>query len=113
MICLGIYGLATHTAERRTKEIGIRKVLGASVPAIISLLSWNFTKLVLIANIIAWPMAFYFMDKWLQNFTYHINVQWWTFVLAGFITLFIALIAVFFQSLKAAVANPITSLKYE
>jgi putative ABC transport system permease protein len=111
--CLGIFGLATYTAERRTKEIGIRKVLGASVPGIVSLLSWNFTKWVLIANIIAWPIAYYGMKQWLQNFTYRINLEWWTFVLAGFVTLLIALMTVSYHSIKAAVANPVESLKYE
>ena len=111
--CLGIFGLATYTAERRTKEIGIRKVLGASVSGIISLLSWNFTKWVLIANIIAWPIAYFGMTKWLQNFTYRINLEWWTFVLAGFLTLLIALMTVTYHSIKAALANPVKSLRYE
>ncbi|MCI0496573.1 ABC transporter permease [candidate division KSB1 bacterium] len=111
--CLGIFGLATYTAERRTKEIGIRKVLGASIPGIVSLLSWNFTKWVLIANIIAWPIAYCGMAKWLQNFTYRINLEWWTFVSAGFVTLLIALITVCYHSLNAAVANPVKSLRYE
>jgi len=111
--CLGIFGLATYTAERRTKEIGIRKVLGASVPGIVSLLSWNFAKWVLIANFIAWPVAYYGMTRWLQNFTYRINLEWWTFVLAGFLTLLIALTTVTYHSIKAAVANPVKSLRYE
>jgi len=111
--CLGIFGLATYTAERRTKEIGIRKVLGASVPGIISLLSWNFTRWVLIANIIAWPIAYYGLTQWLQNFTYRINLEWWTFAVAGFLTLFIALLTVSYHSIKASLANPVKSLRYE
>jgi len=111
--CLGIFGLAAFTAERRTKEIGIRKVLGASVSTIVSSLSWNFTKWVIVANIIAWPLAFYIMNKWLQGFTYRISMELWIFVSAGFVTLFIALMTVFYHSIKTAVANPIRSLRYE
>jgi len=111
--CLGIFGLATYTAERRTKEIGIRKVLGASVSGIVSLLSWNFAKWVLVANIIAWPVAYYGMTEWLQNFTYRINLEWWTFVFAGLATLLIALMTVIYHSIKAAVANSVKSLRYE
>jgi putative ABC transport system permease protein len=111
--CLGIFGLAIYTAEKRTKEIGVRKVLGASVPGIITLLSWNFTKWVLIANIIAWPLGYYFMTKWLQNFTYRITVDWWIFIVAGLLTLVIAIITVVYHAIKTALLNPVESLRYE
>ena len=111
--CLGLFGLALFIAEQRTKEIGVRKVLGASVAGIIGLLTKDFTKWVLIANIIAWPIAYYVMNKWLQNFAYRINLEWWTFVLAGLVTLVIALMTVIYHSIKAAVVNPVKSLRYE
>ncbi len=111
--CLGLFGLASFTAERKTKEIGIRKVLGASANGIVGLLAGEFVKLVLLANIIAWPIAYYFMNKWLQNFTYRINLSWWMFILSGGIALIIALATVSFQAIKAATANPVESLRYE
>jgi len=111
--CLGLFGLASFTAERRIKEIGIRKVLGASVPGIMIILSRGFTKWVLLANIIAWPAAYYFMNKWLQNFAYRIRISFFTFVLAGALALLIALLTVSFQTIKAATANPVESLRYE
>ncbi len=111
--CLGLFGLASFTAERKTKEIGIRKVLGASANGIVGLLAGEFVKLVLFANIIAWPIAYYFMNKWLQNFAYRINLSWWIFILSGGIALIIALVTVSFQAIKAATANPVESLKYE
>ena len=111
--CLGLFGLASHSAERRVKEIGVRKVLGASVQNITILLSSNFLKLVLIANIIAWPIAWFAMHKWLQDFAYRINIQWWIFILAGIVSVMIAFFTVSFQSIKAAVANPVTSLRSE
>ena len=110
---LGLLGLATFTMERRIKEIGIRKVLGASVPEIILLLSNEYTKLVLFANIIAWPVAYYVMNKWLQSFAYRININWWVFVIAGGFALAIALATVSFQAIRAAIANPVESLRYE
>jgi putative ABC transport system permease protein len=111
--CLGLLGLAAFAAERRTKEIGVRKVLGASVTGIISLLSKQFTKLVLIANLIAWPVAYFAINAWLQNFSYRIDIGWWTFALAGGLALLIALLTVSTQAIKAAMANPVGALRHE
>ncbi|KPK87074.1 hypothetical protein AMJ80_12700 [bacterium SM23_31] len=111
--CLGLFGLATFSAERRTKEIGIRKTLGATVPSIAALLSWEFVKWVIAANVIAWPVAYLIMSKWLQNFAYRIDIGWKIFALAGFTTLLIALITISAQVIKAAIANPVDSLRYE
>ena len=111
--CLGLYGLAAFTAEKRSKEIGIRKTLGADVKTILAMFTNDFSKLVLIANIIAWPVAYYFMNKWLQSFAYRINLNWWIFVLAGGIALVIALVTVSIHAIKAATANPVESLRYE
>jgi putative ABC transport system permease protein len=111
--CLGLFGLAAYAAEQRTKEIGIRKVLGANVSAIVSMLSKDFIKLVFISILISSPLAWYLMTKWLQDFAYRINIQWWVLVLAGVAALFIAFITVSFQSIKAAIANPVDSLKNE
>jgi putative ABC transport system permease protein len=111
--CLGLFGLASHSAEKRVKEIGVRKVLGASVQRIVLLLSGNFLKLVLIANIIAWPLAWYAMNKWLSGFAYRINITWITFAVIAFVSVLIALITISFQSIKAAVANPVKSLRSE
>jgi putative ABC transport system permease protein len=111
--CLGLFGLAAFTAERRTKEIGIRKVLGASTPGIVILLSREFTKWVLLANLIAWPLAYYFMTNWLQNFAYRIDPGPGIFFLAAVAALFIALITVSFQAIKVAVANPVGALRSE
>jgi putative ABC transport system permease protein len=111
--CLGLFGLSIFVVERRVKEIGIRKVLGASVPGIVSLLSKDFLKLVMIAAVIAWPLAYYFMHNWLQDFAYHITIGWLVFVLSGIIALFIALITIGFRSVKAAIANPVKSLRTE
>ncbi|MCK5303247.1 MAG: hypothetical protein KAJ96_08910, partial [Candidatus Thorarchaeota archaeon] len=111
--CLGLLGLASFTAESRTKEIGIRKVLGASVGGIVLMLSKQFTKWVVLANFIAWPVAYYFMDRWLKNFAYRIDIGAWTFVLSGVLVLLIAIMTVSYQSIKAAVANPVDSLRYE
>jgi putative ABC transport system permease protein len=111
--CLGLLGLASFTAESWTKEIGIRKVLGASVGGIVLMLSKQFTKWVVLANFIAWPVAYYFMDRWLKNFAYRIDIGIWTFVLSGVLVLLIAIMTVSYQSIKAAVANPVDSLRYE
>ena len=111
--CLGLFGLAAYTAEQRKKEIGVRKVLGASVKGLASLLSKDFLKLVTISCIIAFPIAWYVMDNWLQDFAYRIEISWWVFILAGLSALFIALITVSFQAVKAAIANPIKNLKTE
>jgi putative ABC transport system permease protein len=111
--CLGLFGLATFTAEQRTKEIGIRKVMGASVGSIVLLLSGDFLKLVALAFVIAVPVAWYAMDRWLQDFAYRVNIGWWVFVLAGTLALLVALLTVSFQSIKAALANPVKSLRNE
>ncbi|MBD2751577.1 ABC transporter permease [Spirosoma validum] len=111
--CLGLFGLATFTAEMRTKEIGIRKVLGASVSSVVILLSRNFLKLVLIALLIASPLAWYAMNQWLNNFAYKISIEWWVFALAGLLAVGIALLTVSFQSIKAALTNPVKSLRSE
>ncbi|MEJ7830978.1 MAG: FtsX-like permease family protein, partial [Segetibacter sp.] len=111
--CLGLFGLATFTAAQRTKEIGVRKVLGASVPNIVALFSGNFLKLVAIAILVAFPVAWLAMKQWLQNFTYRIDIEWWVFVIAGAITICIALLTVSYQSIKAATANPVKSLRTE
>ena len=111
--CLGLFGLAAYTAERRTKEIGIRKVLGASVVGITRLLSTNFLELVLIAAVIAFPVAWMVMHNWLQNYAYRIKISWWVFILAGFLAVLIALLTISFQAIKAAIANPVKSLRTE
>ncbi|NQV18837.1 MAG: ABC transporter permease [Armatimonadetes bacterium] len=111
--CLGLFGLAAFTAEQRTKEIGIRKVMGASVSSIVIHLSKEFAKWVIIANVIAWPIAYFGLTKWLENFAYKVDITVLTFILSGFIALLIALFTVSFQAVKAAVANPIEALKYE
>jgi putative ABC transport system permease protein len=111
--CLGLFGLATYTAEQRTKEIGIRKVLGASVTQVTQMLSKEFLKLVLISSLIAFPAAWWGMNKWLQNFAYRIDISWWVFAVAGLAALAIALLTVSFQAIKAAVANPVKALRTE
>jgi putative ABC transport system permease protein len=111
--CIGLFGLASYTIEKRTKEIGIRKVLGASVLKITSMLSLEFLKWVVLANIIAWPLAWYFMRQWLDDFVYRIDISWWIFVIAAVLGLVLALLTVIFQSTKAALSNPIDALRYE
>ena len=111
--CLGLFGLASFTAERRTKEIGVRKILGASVSGITRLLSKDFLKPVLISVVIAFPVSWWLMIDWLKDYEYKINIHWWVFVLAGLMVLVIALATVSFQSIKAAVANPVKSLRTE
>ncbi|GAB3031835.1 ABC transporter permease [Spirosoma pulveris] len=111
--CLGLFGLATFTAEQRTKEIGVRKVLGASVTSVVTLLSTDFLKLVLIAILLASPLAWWVMRQWLQGFIYKIDIEWWVFVLAGFLAVGIALLTISFQSIKAALMNPAKSLRSE
>ncbi len=111
--CLGLLGLAMFTAEQRTKEIGVRKVLGASVPNIIALLSSYFIKLVLVAILIASPIAWYAMNKWLQGFAYKIDMSWWIFAFSGLLIIGVALLTVGYQSIKAAVANPVKALRSE
>ena len=111
--CLGLFGLAAYTAERRTKEIGIRKVLGASVASVTTLLSKDFLMLVIISCLIAFPVAYYKMATWLKAYEYHINIQWWVFAAAGLVAIIIALATISFQSIKAALANPVKSLRSE
>ncbi len=111
--CLGLFGLAAFTAERRTKEIGIRKVMGATAPNIVRLLLKEFVILVAVANVIAWPVAFWVMKGWLKDFSYRISLNVWVFVGAGLLTLFIAMLTVSFQAIKAALADPANSLRYE
>jgi len=111
--CLGLFGLAAYTAERRIKEIGIRKVLGASVSGLAGLLSRDFLKLVGISCIIAFPVALWFANHWLQGYQYRINIAWWIFPIAGIAALLIALATVSFQAIKAALMNPVKSLRSE
>jgi putative ABC transport system permease protein len=111
--CLGLLGQTIHICLNRTKEIGIRKVVGATVPGIVLLLTKQFTRWVLIANLIAWPVAWFAMNKWLQNFAYRIEISWWMFALAGGIALVIAMLTVSWQAIRAATANPVESLRYE
>ncbi|MCW5923482.1 MAG: ABC transporter permease [Saprospiraceae bacterium] len=111
--CLGLFGLAAFAAERRTKEIGIRKVLGASVTGITGLLATDFLKLVFVALVIASPLAYWAMNRWLQDFAYRIDIQWWMFALAGLVAILIAFFTVSFQSVRAALANPVKSLRSE
>lgn len=111
--CLGLFGLAAYMAESRIKEIGVRKVLGASVMGIAALLSKEFLKLVLISFVIATPIAWYFMNKWLAEYSYRINVEWWIFLLAGLASIFIAILTVSYQAISAARANPVKSLRSE
>ncbi|HXB29572.1 MAG TPA: FtsX-like permease family protein, partial [Puia sp.] len=111
--CLGLFGLSIFTAERRKKEIGVRKVLGASVQTVVGLLSREFLKLVTIATLIAFPIAWLAMNKWLQDFAYRISMGWWIFFIAGVSALAIALLTVSFQAVKAAIANPVKALRSE
>jgi putative ABC transport system permease protein len=111
--CLGLFGLAMFSTIQRTKEIGVRKVLGASVSNILLLLSKEFVKLVIIASVIAFPVAWWVMNKWLQDFSYRISISWWIFLAAGSAALLIALITISFQAIKAAIANPVKSLRTE
>ncbi len=111
--CLGLFGLASFLTEQRTREIGIRKVLGASESSIVFLLSKQFTKWVLIANIFAWPAGYFIMNEWLKSFAYRINISIWGFVLSGMLAVGIALVTVSYQAIRAAWANPVDSLRYE
>lgn len=111
--CLGLFGLAAYTAEQRTKEIGIRKVLGASVAGITTLISKDFLKLILISILVASPVAYYFMTQWLKDFAYQVTIQWWVFIVTGLIAVLVALLTVSSQAIKAALLNPVKSLKTE
>ena len=111
--CLGLFGLVSFVSENKTKEIGIRKVLGASVRNVVSTLTKDFVVWTVLANIIAWPIAYFVMNKWLHDFAYRIEISWWVFVLSGGVTLLIVLLTVCYQAIKAAMANPVESLRYE
>ena len=111
--CLGLFGLASFTAEQRTKEIGIRKVMGASIPNVLQLLSREFIKWVIIANIFAWPAGYFVMNWWLENFAYRISIGVDLFLIAGCTALVISLVTVSYQALKAALKNPAESLRFE
>lgn len=111
--CLGLFGLASYMAEEKTKEIGVRKVLGATVNNLMGLFSKEFTKWVILSNIIAWPVAWFFMDKYLSRYAFHIDMPWWVFVSVACMVLLIAILTVSYQSWKSATQNPIESLKYE
>jgi putative ABC transport system permease protein len=111
--CMGLFGLAMFTAEQRTKEISIRKILGATVTNIMTLLNKDFVLLVIISLIIASPVAWYFMNSWLEDFAYRIHISWWIFLLAGSLAVLIALLTVSFQAIKAAIANPVDNLRSE
>jgi putative ABC transport system permease protein len=111
--CLGLFRLSTYTAEQRIKEIGIRKVLGAGTGGIVAMLSGDFIRLVLIASVIAFPVSWWVMNQWLHDFAYRITISWWVFVATGLLAIVIALSTVSFQAIKAALANPVKSLRAE
>jgi putative ABC transport system permease protein len=111
--CLGLFGLSIFIVERKIKEIAIRKVLGASVPGIVSMLSKDFLKLVVIAALVATPLSFYFMHQWLQDFAYRVNIGWWVFAASGIVATFIALLTISVKAIKAAIGNPVKSLRME
>lgn len=111
--CMGLFALSAYAAQQRIKEIGIRKVLGASVIKIVNLLTFDFIKLILVALIIIVPIAWWIMDTWLQGFVYHIALEWWVFALAGIITTTTAFLTVSWQAIRAASANPVDSLRDE
>jgi putative ABC transport system permease protein len=111
--CLGLFGLAVFSTQQRVKEIGIRKVLGASVPGLVALLSKEFMFLVMLSLAIAAPLAYYFMEKWLQDFAYRIGIHWPVFAISGLMALSVAFLTVCFQSVRAALADPVKSLRNE
>jgi putative ABC transport system permease protein len=111
--CLGLFGLSALVIARRTKEIGIRKVLGASVAGLTRMVSMDFLKLVLFANVAAWPLAYYAMSRWIRSFAFRIDIKLWIFLLAAVLAAAIALLTVGYQTVKAAVSNPVESLRYE
>jgi putative ABC transport system permease protein len=111
--CMGLFGLASYSTIQRTREIGIRKVFGASVTGIVNMLSIEFLQLVIISSLIAFPLAWFAMNKWLQDFAYRIAIGWWVFALAGVIALVIVFATVSFQAVKAAIANPVDCLRSE
>jgi putative ABC transport system permease protein len=111
--CLGLFGLASYTAERRTKEIAVRKILGASAGGLVTLLSKEFSKWILLANVIAWPLGYFIMSRWLQNFAYRSGIAVWAFFMAGGLAWAIAFLTVSYQTIKISIADPVASLKYE
>ena len=111
--CLGLFGLAAFSAQKRTKEIGIRKALGAPVKSIVLMLAKDMTKWILISNIIAWPVAYYYMNNWLNNYPYHYELNIWVFIAAGGIAFLLSLLTVIYQALSVSVKNPVDSLRYE
>jgi putative ABC transport system permease protein len=111
--CLGLFGLAAYTAERRTKEIGVRRVLGASISGVAALLSRDFLRLVMLASLIAFPIAWWLMNHWLQDYQYRISISFWIFVIAGALAFLIAVITISSQAIRAAMANPAKSLRSE
>jgi putative ABC transport system permease protein len=111
--CMGLFGLAAFSAEQRKKEIGIRKVLGAGIFNIMGLLSKNFFLLILISSFITLPVAWWAIQKWLQDFPYRVHIEWWIFLTTTFAALFVGMITICFQSIKAAIANPVNSLRAE
>ena len=111
--CLGLFGLALFTTTQRTKEIGVRKVLGASISNILILLSKDFLKLVLLSNLVAWPLAYWGIQQWLQNYAFRIGISWWLFILPTLLVLLIALLTISMQTWRAARANPVKALRYE
>ncbi len=111
LACLGLFALAAFTTVQRTKEIGVRKVLGASVFNIAGLLSVDFLKLVIMAELLAFPLAWWGMHRWLQDFAYRIDINWWVFAIAGLLAILIAMITISFQAIKAALANPVKSFE--
>jgi putative ABC transport system permease protein len=111
--CLGLLGLVTIFTRFRTKEVGIRKALGASITGIVAILTKDIARWILIANVIAWPVTWYAMNKWLENYAYHININWWIFILTAAVALLIALLTVSWQAIRAALANPVEALRYE
>ena len=113
IFCLGLFGLASYTAEQRTKEIGIRKILGASIPNLVILLSKEFIRLVVVSFALAAPLAYHFMTEWLNDFAYHTSLGWRVFVFSGVLSLIIACLTVSYQAIKVAMANPVESLRYE
>src|SRR4030095_4140927 len=111
--CLGLYGLISYTTTQKTKEIGVRKVLGATANGIAAMLSGSFLKLVLFACVVAMPVAWFIMNRWLEDFAYRTTISWWMFTIAGLLVLLIALITVSFEAIKAAISNPVKSLRTE
>jgi putative ABC transport system permease protein len=111
--CLGLFGLASFMALRRTKEMGIRKVLGARISSVVVLLIKDFSKWIIMANLMAWPLSYFILNRWLQEFPYRIDIKLWLFLGTGLVTFLIAIMTVGYQSLRVALANPVDSLRYE